>query len=87
MKVRMLTADERDALIEAGLDPVYCEVPEGPQSEAVRNRLFERRMNMWIAKEIYKLNPAETPDFVIGQIGRDTIRLTVLGEEETTKNS
>jgi len=87
MEPRALTAVERDALIDAGLDPVYCEPVDDGKSEEIRGRLFERKMVKWIAENIYKIDRAITSDFEINELCRQTIRLTMLGEEAATKNS
>lgn len=87
MDARSLTPLERDQLIEAGLDPVYCEIPDDGKPEIVRNRLFERKMNKWIADNIYHLDLTTITDFEMSDLCRKTIRLTVVGEEEAVKNS
>lgn len=87
MKARALTVPERELLIDAGLDPVYCQTPDGDLSEDIRQRRFERKMNQWIVQNIYKLDIATMSDHAVLELGRKTMRLTVLGEEAEIKNS
>lgn len=87
MDARSLTPLERDRLIEAGLDPVYCEIPDDGKPETLRNRWFERKMIKWIATEVYALDLSVVSDREMSELCRKTIRLTVMGEDAEVKNS
>lgn len=76
---RQMTYDERCALIEAGLDPMYCDM--GDTSPA----MIDHKVTKWI-KENVMGNPVG-PDAKIRLTARKIWELTISGDEEEEKNS
>lgn len=77
---RAMTWEEREAFIEAGLDPVFMEEKISPQ--------WERKVIKWILEDIYK--GCEYAKLTFPQCRRlafKTYELTVRAEDAEIKNS
>lgn len=79
-EVRAMTWAEREAFIDAGLDPVYMEEKVSPA--------WERKVIKWILEHIYKdLDYASLSFPQCRSIAFKTYEMTVRGEAEEIKNS
>jgi hypothetical protein len=85
-KVKSMTFAQRSSFIDAGLDTVYCEHPD-PTTESVAYMGFVRKQIAWINDNILGYDIETTPDYVIAAEATNILHATVVGEEETIKNS
>lgn len=80
VKPRAMTWAEREAFIEAGLDPVFMEDKVSPQ--------WERKVIRWILENVYKgVDYSELSFPQCRRLAFKTYELTVRAEEEELKNS